>query len=32
MHLVLWADLVDLRGQKVAKNLTFVMGQIPPKL
>ena len=24
--LVLWADLVDLRGQEVAKNLTFNMG------
>ena len=29
---MLWADLVDLRGQEVAKNLAFVMGQAPPAL
>ena len=29
---MLWVDLVDLRGQEVAKNLTFTMGQKPPKL
>ena len=29
---MLLADLVDLRGQEVAKNLTFKMGQGPPAL
>ena len=27
---MLWADLVDLRGQEVAKNLTFVMAASTP--
>ena len=27
---MLWADFIDLRGQEVAKNLTFMMSQFAP--